>query len=826
MPQIPIERGFFDPDSIKNLARLYEHVSAHERAVAEYEYDPVKSPRLMEPLLLKRSFEPKLFDDHLFLKLFECISADAERAISGLFRVYIDGMLSPQYENEVLSTKPLPGEGFEAYVSRATGGRKFGIVVNGVEQWSDTLARLAARLFAPIVEAQGAARSTIEVTLFIGNYGYTPFGIHIDDPYTSVVHFHAGPTTKEMTLFGIKEFHLLNGVTKNCFQPQKLIPHGRTFAIESGDVFLLPPHCYHIGSTEGFSIGVAFALSKYSGATMTKQILQRAVGEKHMTGSLDDVIGRAQADGVSLSDWLRRMGNEYVVQARSRRNLRYSFLCSTEPEATPWQLWERDPDFPLSQLEEGDDLLLFARGNRVRLARNELTLRLVAALPYTAFSIEQLYSALHGDVSRDALSTLVHQLVRVGGVRRITAAEEDCQLLHAPHCHSLVSNSMDIDPSWARRLVVMSEQLSVCAHLPGVMPGYDQVREIIAEMFTRFTPQELPRSRAWVDGGQLYTITDALVELADKPGLTLAQRLAKACRSLHYCVTVNGLSAWHEPFAQHMQIRMLDPLFAELNGAPACGTDFYTFIGNYGYTPFGVHDDTDQSLLWHLGPASKVAYIWPRARYVELTGGTLATVDYEALLPYAQRYELRPGDLLFIPMGDFHVLETRKFSCTMGLTLFPEDVRLECAEALRLLAPDERALQAMAQAPVTLDQWASLRRMAVQSNGYMITPPQLDSMWGVVPDAASLRRCTLRIRPSCPLRTAEVAGRQVLFVRGRVIWGRPNALFGHLCEALASGEQIPFEVLEQQLSGTVQAEAVVDLVRKIATLGGVLIEQH
>lgn len=826
MPQITIEREFFAPDSNKNLARLYEHISAHERAVAEFEYDPVKSPRLMEPLLFKHSFDPKLFDDRLFLELFECISTDAERAIGGLFRVYIDGMLSPQYENEVLYTRPLPGEGFEAYVCRVTDGRKFGIVVNGVEQWSDTLARLAARLFAPVVEAQGAARSTIEVTLFIGNYGYTPFGVHIDDPYTSVVHLHAGPSTKEMTLFGIEEFHRLNGATKNCFQPQKLIPHGRTFAIESGDMFLLPPHYYHIGNTEGFSIGLAFALSKYSAASMTKQIMQRAIGEERMTGPLDEVIGRAQAGGESLPDWLQRADNEYAAQARSRRNLRYSFLCPTESEATPRQLWERDPDFPLSQLEEGDDLLLFARGNRVRLTRSELTCRLAAALPYTAFSIEQLYRALRGDVSLDALLAVVRQLARVGGVRRLVAKEEDCRLPHASLCHLLEPHSMDIDSSWARRLVFTSQQLSVCTHLPGVMPGYGQIREIIAEMFTRFTPRELPRSRAWVDGGQRYTITDALVGLADKPGLTLPQRLAKACGSPHYCVTFNGLSAWHEPFAQHMQAYILDPLFAELNGAPACGTDFYTFIGNYGYTPFGVHDDTDQSLLWHLGPGPKVAYIWPRACYFELTGGTLATVDYEALLPYAQRYELQPGDLLFIPMGDFHVLETREFSCTMGLTLFPDDMRLECGEALRLLAPDECALQAMAQAPITLDQWASLRRMAVQSNGYVITPPQLSAVCDAVPDTASLRSSTLRIRPSCPLRTTEVADRQVLFVRGRVIWGRPNILFGHLCETLASGEQIPFQVLEKQLSGRVQAEAVVELVRKVATLGGVLIEQH
>lgn len=385
---------------------------------------------------------------------------------------------------------------------------------------------------------------------------------------------------------------------------------------------------------------------------------------------------------------------------------------------------------------------------------------------------------------------------------------------------------MDITPSWVRRLLSASQQLSVSTHLPCVMPGYDQVRESVAEMFSRFSPEELPRVRAWVDGGQRYTITDALVELASKPKLALPQRLAEACGSPHYCVTFNGLSAWCEHFAQHMQSRMLDPLFAELGSAPVCGTDFYAFFGNYGYTPFGVHDDTDQSLLWHLGPANKVAYIWPRSIYAELTGGTLATLDYKALLPHAQRSELRPGDLLFIPMGDFHILETRDFSCTMGLTLFPDDMLLECTEALRLLAPDQRALQAVAQAPVTLAELAELRRIAVQSNGHVITPPQLSAVRAPAPDTATLRRSTLRARPSWPLRTTEVAGRQALLVRRRVIWGQPNVLFKRLCDALAGGERVPYEQLERDMIGKVQAEAVAELVRKVASLGGVIVEQH
>ncbi|MCC8422715.1 cupin domain-containing protein [Photorhabdus thracensis] len=411
--------------SMQRLEPLYKHICAHESSSAAYEYNPVEAPCKMAPLLLKRVFEPVIFDDTLFFDLFASMSTEAERAISGLFRVYIDGMLSPQYENEVLFNHPRVGETFKDYVSRATAGNKFGIIVNGAEQWSDPLARMGARIFAPVVEAQGAWRSTVEVTLFIGNYGYTPFGIHIDDPYSSVVHFHTGPTSKEMTLFSQEEFHRLNGERKNCFQPERLVPHGKTFVIEAGDVFLLPPHWYHIGNTDGFSIGVAFAISKYSAAKVTANTLQHAITEEHLRGSIDEVVERAEKDAYSQAEWLRRICAENMARASSRRHLRYSFVRFQDDAITPDARWIRDPDFPLTTIEVGEDLLVFVRGNRIRLALNEISVRLLKVIPDTPFSVRDLYVELGGLVSLNALLAIVGQLRRLGGLQFVTAMDSE-----------------------------------------------------------------------------------------------------------------------------------------------------------------------------------------------------------------------------------------------------------------------------------------------------------------------------------------------------------------------------------------------------------------
>nr|WP_239002332.1 cupin domain-containing protein [Photorhabdus khanii] len=219
-----------------------------------------------------------------------------------------------------------------------------------------------------------------------------------------------------MTLFSREEFHRLNGERKNCFQPERLVPHGKTFVIEAGDVFLLPPHWYHIGNTEGFSIGIAFAISKYSAAKVTANTLQHAITEERLRGSIDEVVERAEKGAYSQARWLRRIYAENMARASSRRHLRYSYVRFQDDMITPDTRWIRDPDFPITTIEVDEDLLVFVRGNHIRLVRNEVSIRLLKTIPEIPFSAHDLHAELEGRVSLDALLVTVKQLRRLGGL--------------------------------------------------------------------------------------------------------------------------------------------------------------------------------------------------------------------------------------------------------------------------------------------------------------------------------------------------------------------------------------------------------------------------
>src|SRR4051812_35094117 len=115
---------------------------------------------------------------------------------SGLtIRTYVDGGHRADDYERVMTDPPGPDESLQAWATRLFGERKFGIVLNGAESVSESLSRQVARFLDPLFARRGVPYGGIDVAFFVGNYGFTPFGIHVDDR-THVLHAHLGPGTK------------------------------------------------------------------------------------------------------------------------------------------------------------------------------------------------------------------------------------------------------------------------------------------------------------------------------------------------------------------------------------------------------------------------------------------------------------------------------------------------------------------------------------------------------------------------------------------------------------------------------------------------------
>jgi hypothetical protein len=175
------------------------------------------------------------------------------------FRVYIDGakLNGAQLENQVFPHAPERDEQMESWVERVFQEKKFGMIINGGEKFSNELAQRLAIYAAPLLEKAGIPLNGLHSTIFIGNYGLTPLGIHQDHRGANVIHFHIGPGGKIMYTWDEKDFgQLLNGRDKKQVPVEELLPYAQKFPYQKGDIYFMPWNQFHIGQASEFSVGV------------------------------------------------------------------------------------------------------------------------------------------------------------------------------------------------------------------------------------------------------------------------------------------------------------------------------------------------------------------------------------------------------------------------------------------------------------------------------------------------------------------------------------------------------------------------------------------
>ena len=401
---------------IESLKELINHIDAHKDIYVDTDYDQGELPTLMAPKLISNAFNTESFNEEVIFSLLSRIKQAGKQSVSSLFRVYIEGKENPTEETAFMYSERNEGESLAEYYNRVSKGKKFGVVINGAEQWSDELSRFAMRSFFPIIEKMGYDCASLEVTLFIGNYGYTPFGIHVDDPYTQVVHFHMGPSAKSMTLFEPEHFHQLNGPSKNCYNPDDIIDHGKTFDINPGDIFFLPAHYYHVGNTKEFSIGVAVSISKNPKNLVTQNLLRDAIHDKRFVGDFETVKSNLEKSKITLADWLTERHEDHYLKNKSQGALRYSYTEPNIPDFDTETQFIMDSDFKMEVIEAEDKIRLFCRGNKLKLTSNELVSDFLTQLSLKEgfFNIEELYEDINQSFSLDDLAYFISMFYSFG----------------------------------------------------------------------------------------------------------------------------------------------------------------------------------------------------------------------------------------------------------------------------------------------------------------------------------------------------------------------------------------------------------------------------
>ena len=142
-----------------------------------------------------------------------------------------------------------------AYMSKLFEKEKFGMIINRTEKFSENVSHNILLKLQPLLDRVGIPLTGLEMTLFIGNYGWTPLGIHIDQIGENIMHFHLGPGPKIMYNWDEEKYKELTGKKDNNKDIEPLLPDADSYPFETGDLYFMPWNKYHIGFSDELSVG-------------------------------------------------------------------------------------------------------------------------------------------------------------------------------------------------------------------------------------------------------------------------------------------------------------------------------------------------------------------------------------------------------------------------------------------------------------------------------------------------------------------------------------------------------------------------------------------
>lgn len=177
------------------------------------------------------------------------------------------------------SNIPFENEDLLEYCKRAF-NEKFGIILNNNECFSEKLASRMVEMVNPLCELIGIPPLGYEITVFIGNYGWTPLGIHKDHVGENVLHFHLGPGRKQMYIWDDETYEKLVGKdVHNNENIEPILSHAKKFDFGTGDLFFMPWFENHVGYSDEISIGVTLWFRSSDNNKFSKRILSNFISQ-------------------------------------------------------------------------------------------------------------------------------------------------------------------------------------------------------------------------------------------------------------------------------------------------------------------------------------------------------------------------------------------------------------------------------------------------------------------------------------------------------------------------------------------------------------------
>ncbi|MEL6717264.1 MAG: hypothetical protein AAFP82_00960 [Bacteroidota bacterium] len=344
--------------------------------------------------------------------------------VKGTSRVYINGGMSYAHSRLFYQNPPNENDTLKSYHQRIFGNQKAGIFIDQIERFHDTLAQRVAKFVQPLADQLGFPHFTCTLSLLMGNYGETPFGIHYD--------FLGGRTfhlilegQKEMQSWQREEVYQITGQKNRNFywtDKEKLMKYGQKYSLCKGDLFFLPIHTYHIGNSSEFNVDFCITIINEDNPKVVKESLRRyshQLGEAFHSSTPESDFEHHHLSipdphqSITLSDLIE----DYSLRLQSNGGLKYM------PQLLPFtgklkeKVLQLKNPFKLFYQVKDENLDLYVRGRIIRLYHLPSLITLFDHWNKgKIFHYTDIVNELKNDISEEDIENLLLLIYKYGGL--------------------------------------------------------------------------------------------------------------------------------------------------------------------------------------------------------------------------------------------------------------------------------------------------------------------------------------------------------------------------------------------------------------------------
>ena len=233
-------------------------------------------------------------------------------------KIYVDKILRNDIVHKMVKIRPEQSESLKEWTDKIFGENKFGVVFNSLELFDNTISENMCSIIAPLIKKAGLPLGGLSFLFFMGNYGFTPFGIHKEAIGEEGFLFHLGPAKKEFYAWDDEK---LNVIKHNTIvfhdEIDKMLPSSNKYVLKPRSLMFIPHQVYHIANSEDFSLSIVMdyinPTKSYLEKELAKEISNQELSQSEKKTYLEPINNKDKilANYIDAESIVTKFRNEF-----------------------------------------------------------------------------------------------------------------------------------------------------------------------------------------------------------------------------------------------------------------------------------------------------------------------------------------------------------------------------------------------------------------------------------------------------------------------------------------------------------------------------------